>query len=197
MTRRIRTTFGTTTLGAAILAAAMAPTASAAPADVTATSSVSGSVITLTVKNSAAKRIGCEIFGVPADAKPSADQVKFGYQTPEELSALIVPGSTKNLEMRLSVGTPPRPAGSTTIPDGSYDVYWGCGTISLPPGDPAAEEYWGTNPPLGNKPATATTPLRVDVPGTTSTEPSTPAPAPTAPGGPKTICIAGFCLPLP
>ncbi|MCF3940197.1 hypothetical protein [Gordonia tangerina] len=133
---------------AALVAGMLAPTASAAPADVTVTPTVSGNTVALTVHNDSAKRVGCEIFGVPADSELSAGDLAFGYQTPEQLNALIVAGSSKKLTMRVSVGDPPTPTGSTTIADGSYDIYWGCRTVTLPPVDPTAEEYWGTTPPL-------------------------------------------------
>ena len=67
MNNRVRTaTVGLAVCAAAAFGAALAPVATAAPSDVTATPSVSGNNVTLTVTNNAAKRIGCEIVGVPA-----------------------------------------------------------------------------------------------------------------------------------
>ncbi|MDS1114019.1 hypothetical protein RD149_09575 [Gordonia westfalica] len=188
----------------ATLATALAPTASAAPADVIVSPSVAGNAITLKVSNNAAKRIGCEIFGVKADTSPTASGVVFGYQTPEQLGALISPGTSKNVPMRVTAGTPPKPTGSTTIPDGTYDIYWGCATITLPPGT-AREQFWGTNPPLTNMTPTAGAPIRVSVPGAGPTapepEPETPA-RPTVPGFPdieipEQICAPWACYPVP
>ncbi|MAU81276.1 MAG: hypothetical protein CME34_05290 [Gordonia sp.] len=180
---------------AALSAAMLAPTASAAPADVTATPTVNGNTVSLTVQNDSAKRVGCEIFGVPADTAPSAGQISFGYQTPEQLSALITPGSSKKLPMRVPVSDPPRPTGSTTIPDGNYDIYWGCRTITIPPVDAAAEEYWGTTPPLPAGAATGDAPIRVEVPGEAPTS-TTPKPETTVPPAIKEreVCVFGYCL---
>ncbi|WP_238422550.1 hypothetical protein [Gordonia sp. 'Campus'] len=185
-TRFRRISAGVAFGAAAIAGAALAPAASAAPTDVTASPTVSGNTVSLTVTNNAAKRIGCEIFGVRAGDAPS--QVVFGYQTPEELGALISPGSSKSVPLRISQGTPPAPTGSTTIPDGTYDVYWGCTTITLPPGTRANEQFWGTNPPLTAMTPTAD-PIRVTVPGGETT---TPAPKPENPSIPDLPSIPGL-----
>lgn len=188
MSIRVRkVTAGLAVCAAAAFGAAQAPDAEAAPTDVTATASVSGSTVTLTVTNNASKRIGCEIVGVPAGGPPT--NVVFGYQTPEELGALITPGSSKSLPLRVSQGTPPAPTGTTTIPDGAYDIYWGCTTITLPPGTGAAEEFWGTNPPLTGMTPTVAEPLRVTVPGGAA---APPAPKPDAPATPALPTIPGL-----
>jgi hypothetical protein len=195
MPRRIRRIAISSAL-TALVAGMLAPTASAAPADVTVTPTVNGNTVALTVHNDSAKRVGCEIFGVPADSELSGESLAFGYQTPEQLSALIAAGSSKKLPMRVSVGDPPKPTGSTTISDGSYDIYWGCRTVTIPPVDEAAEEYWGTTPPLPAGAATGATPVRVDVPGEA---PPTSAPAPettTPPIEMQKVCVFGYCLPV-
>ncbi len=203
-TNRLRKLSAGTGFAAAVaLATALAPSASAAPADVTVSPSLAGNTITLKVSNNANKRIGCEIFGVKANTSPAASGVVFGYQTPEELGALISPGASKNVPMRATAGTPPTLTGSTTIPDGTYDIYWGCATITLPPGS-AREQFWGTNPPLTNMTPTAA-PIRVSVPGAgpTAPAPESEAPArPTVPGFPnidipEQICAPWACYPLP
>lgn len=212
MSNRVRTaTVGLAVCAAAAFGAALAPVATAAPSDVTATPSVSGNNVTLTVTNNAAKRIGCEIVGVPAGGAPT--NVVFGYQTPEELGALISPGSSKSLPLRISQGTPPTPSGTTTIPDGTYDIYWGCTTITLPPGTGAAEEFWGTNPPVTGTTPTVAAPLRVTVPGGAATPPAPESEAPAAPGLPsipglpvipglsgielpEEICTTSSCVPV-
>ncbi|MCR5979623.1 hypothetical protein GDN83_18080 [Gordonia jinghuaiqii] len=208
MTIRFRNVSAGLACGAALaIGAAMAPAASAAPNDVTATPSVSGNTITLTVQNNAAKRIGCEVVGVPAGGSPS--NVAFGYQTPEQLGALISPGSSKALPMRLSEGTPPTPTGSTTLPDGTYDIYWGCTTITLPPGTGAAEQFWGTNPPLTEMTPTDAEPIRVTLPAAGQPAPGEGAPGvpadpakPEIPGlpgvqVPDEVCAMSACYPLP
>ncbi len=195
MTNRIRC-IATGSALAALVAGVLAPTASAAPGDVTVTPTVSGNTVALTVHNDSTKRVGCEIFGVPADSELSAGDLSFGYQTPEQLTALVAAGSSKKLTMRVSVGDPPTPTGSTTIADGSYDIYWGCRTVTLPPVDPTAEEYWGTTPPLPAGAATGATPVRVEVPGAA---PTTSAPAPettTPPIEMQKVCVFGYCLPV-
>ncbi|WP_232716308.1 hypothetical protein [Gordonia metallireducens] len=185
----------------------LAPSASATPGDVTVSPSVSGNTITLAVTNNANKRIGCEIFGVKANTAPAASAVAFGYQTPEELGALISPGTSKNVPMRVTAGNPPKPTGPTTIPNGTYDIYWGCATITLPPGS-VREQFWSTNPPLTNMTPTAGAPVRVTVTGAgpatpepRSEAPTTPA-RPTVPGFPgieipEQICAPWACYPLP
>lgn len=212
MSIRVRkVTAGLAVCAAAAFGAAQAPDAEAAPTDVTATASVSGSTVTLTVTNNASKRIGCEIVGVPAGGPPT--NVVFGYQTPEELGALITAGSSKSLPLRISQGTPPAPTGTTTIPDGAYDIYWGCTTITLPPGTGAAEEFWGTNPPVTGATPTVAEPLRVTVPGGAATPPAPKPDAPAAPGLPTIpglpnipglpeielpteICTTSSCVPV-
>jgi hypothetical protein len=195
MTDRIRSIAIGSAL-AALVAGMLAPTASAAPGDVTVSPTVSGNTVALTVHNDSAKRVGCEIFGVPADSGLSASNLAFGYQTPEQLNALIAAGSSKKLTMRVSAGDPPAPTGSTTITDGSYDIYWGCRTVTIPPVDPTAEEYWGTTPPLPAGAATGAAPVRVEVPGEA---PTTSAPAPettTPPIEMQKVCVFGYCLPV-
>ncbi len=197
MTNRIRCVAIGSAL-AALITGMLAPTASAAPADVTVTPTVSGNTVALTVHNDSTKRVGCEIFGVPADSELSAGDLSFGYQTPEQLTALVAAGSSKKLTMRVSVGDPPTPTGSTTIADGSYDIYWGCRTVTLPPVDETAEMYWGTTPPLPAGAATGATPVRVEVPGEAPST-SAPAPAPettTPPIEMQKVCVFGYCLPV-
>lgn len=203
MTTRLRTlTAGTAFIAAAAFATALAPVATAAPADVTVSPSVSGNTITLNVVNKANKRIGCEIFGVAANTPPAASGVAFGYQTPEELGALISPGTSKNVTMQVATGTPPKPTGSSTIPNGTYDIYWGCATITLPPGS-AREEFWGTNPPLTDITPTAGAPIRVTVTGAGRAAPTPEKPArPSVPGFPQIqvpeqICVPWACYPVP
>ncbi|WP_055475564.1 hypothetical protein [Gordonia sp. HS-NH1] len=212
MSIRVRkVTAGLAVCAAAAIGAAHTPDAAAAPTDVTATASAAGNTVTLTVTNKAAKRIGCEIVGVPAGGAPT--NVVFGYQTPEELGALITPGSSKSLPLRISQGTPPAPTGSTTIPDGTYDIYWGCTTITLPPGTGATEEFWGTNPPLTGMTPTVAAPIRVTVPGGAATPPAPGPDAPATPGQPiipglpaipglpeielpEEICTTSSCVPI-
>lgn len=208
MTHRLRRfAAGMAFAAAAAIGTALTPPASAAPADVTVSPTVSGNTITLKVSNKANKRIGCEIFGVKANTPPAASAVAFGYQTPEELGALISPGTSKDVPMRVTAGSPPKPTGSTTIPNGTYDIYWGCATITLPPGS-AREQFWGTNPPLTDMTPTSGAPVRVTVTGAgpaapepRSETPTTPA-RPTVPGLPgieipEQICAPWACYPLP
>jgi hypothetical protein len=76
------------------------------------------------------------------------------------------------------------PTGSTILPDGSYDLYWGCTTVPNVDG----VEQWGTLAPTGAVSTADTT--RLVLPGPAS---STPIPVATVPS--TAFCYDANCLP--
>lgn len=183
--------------GAAMgLGTAFAPSATAAPSDVTLTPVVDGNTVSASIANNSPHRVACEIFGVPAGGSPSG-QVVFGYVSPESLGELIPRGATQAVDLRLSEGD--SPTGPTAIPNGSYDLYWGCTSVLIGVDGVSFGEQWGTAPPVGATP-TVSAPVRVNVTG----EPAPDAPGdptnpsdPPAPGAPEDICVSSLCAPVP
>lgn len=134
----------------------------------TATGSVNGNTVNITVRNSSSKSIGCTTYGL-TEGVPFADGTEIRFGSQEQL--LIQPGQSHSYAQKLPVqGPPPGPYGSTTIPDGRYDVYWGCFDL------PDRTESWGTNPPVNSSNDAPTDGIaqviKVSVPGTA--QPPTP-----------------------
>ncbi|WP_307796724.1 hypothetical protein [Williamsia soli] len=157
--------------------------ANAAPGDVTTVSAVSGNIATATITNRSTAVIGCKLFGLPAGSvADSGSRPPFGYVNPVDPGALILPGTTRTVT--LEVFTEDGPNGSTALPEGVYDLYWGCTTVPNVDG----VEQWGTLAPAGGVPTAVTS--RLVVPGDA---PETPLPAPQAvvPGP----CYDARCLP--
>ena len=168
-------------LGCATAAILSPAIANAAPNDVTITPSVSGNSVTVTVTNRSTAVIGCKMFGLPAGSVADSDsRPPFGYVNPVDPRALIAPGGTRTVA--LEVFTDEGPSGSTVLPDGAYDLYWGCTTV---PGFDGVEQ-WGTLGPAG-KPSTART-TRLTLPAEVGT---LIAPTPMPPGP----CPDASCLP--
>lgn len=102
--------------------------ANAAPSDVSISPTVDGSNATVTITNGSGSMIGCNLYGLPADSAVTADtKPVFGYTNPETLSAVIQPGATKTVPLKLFTET--GPDGSATLPDGTYDLFWGCSEV--------------------------------------------------------------------
>ncbi|MFE0751193.1 hypothetical protein [Gordonia sp. NPDC058843] len=172
------------TLGAALVcvtAAMIFPAvANAAPRDVTIAQSASGNAVTVTITNRSAAVIGCKLFGLPAgSAADSESRPPFGYVNPVDPRSLIAPGGTRTVALEVFDDGP---TGSTALPDGAYDLYWGCTTV---PGVDGVEQ-WGTLGPTG-KPSTAQT-TRLVLPAEVGT---LIAPTPMPPGP----CHDASCLP--
>ncbi len=157
--------------------------ANAAPADVTTVSAVSGNIATATITNRSAAVIGCKLFGLPSGSVADREsRPPFGYVNPVDPSALILPGTTRTVT--LEVFTEDGPNGSTALPDGVYDLYWGCTTVPNVDG----VEQWGTLAPAGGVPTAVTS--RLVVPGD-APEASVPAPPALVPES----CYDASCLP--
>lgn len=167
-----------------ISAVSICPTlANAAPNDVTTTAAVSGNTSTVTITNQSRAVIGCKLFGLPAGSVADSDsRPPFGYVNPVDVGALILPGDTRTVT--LEVFTDDGPNGSTALPDGIYDLYWGCTTVPNVDG----VEQWGTLAPTGAVSTAA--PSRLVLPGDTSGAPENIGLA--APTGP---CDDARCLP--
>ncbi|WP_238418595.1 hypothetical protein [Gordonia sp. 'Campus'] len=169
------------TFGCAATLALLPATADAAPDDVTIAPSVSGNSVTVTITNRSAAVIGCKLFALPAGSVADSDsRPPFGYVNPVDPRALITPGGTRTVA--LEVFTDEGPSGATALPDGAFDLYWGCTTV---PGADGAEQ-WGTLGPTG-KPSTAAT-TRLVLPAEAGT---LIAPTPMPPGP----CPDASCLP--
>ncbi|ANY24849.1 hypothetical protein [Gordonia terrae] len=167
-------------LGCATAAILSPAIAHAAPGDVTITPSVSGNSVTVTVTNRSAAVIGCKMFGLPAGSVANSDsRPPFGYVNPVDPRALIAPGGTRTVALEVFDDGP---TGSTVLPDGDWDLYWGCTTV---PGVDGVEQ-WGTLGPTG-KPSTAPT-TRLTLPAAVGT---LIAPTPMPPGP----CPDASCLP--
>lgn len=145
---------------------ALAPSAVAAPNDLTLTPIVSGNTVSITIANQSAAPVGCTILGFADGADPLEDEGAFGYATPPDLAEFVSPnGGTKTVAMRLEgvdENGDPAPTGSATIPDGTYEIYYGCRQIV---GDVEDAEHWGTTPPLTDETETFAPVIRVTVPG--------------------------------
>lgn len=161
--------------------------ANAAPSDVSISPTVDGSNATVTITNGSGSMIGCNLYGLPADSAVTADtKPVFGYTNPETLSAVIQPGATKTVPLKLFTET--GPDGSATLPDGTYDLFWGCSEVPLGEG----AEQWGTPTPVG--PNATAEPSRLVLPGTApSTAPTVEPVAPVEP--PAQTCFGEICLP--
>ncbi|MCK0515722.1 hypothetical protein [Williamsia sp. DF01-3] len=158
-----------TALGVALSGAAafgFAPSAVAAPSDVTLTPSVVGNTVTISIANGSDRPVACTIAGFNEGSDPLVDEAAFGYATPNDPLELVPMGSQKAVQMRLEGVDEngfPGPVGSTEIPDGDYEIYYGCRTLVLEGVE--EPEYWGTNPPLDDETTTFAEVIRVSVPG--------------------------------
>lgn len=186
MQTRILQRIGVTATGCAAALLLFPPVANAAPGDVTISPVASGSTAQVTVNNGSSSLIGCNMYGIPADVPITGDtKPAFGYTNPEQLSAVIQPGATKTVQLRAATET--GLDGSTQLPDGSYDLYWGCSEV--PVNDSA--EMWGTLAAVGQAPTAE--PSRLDLPGAVATTPEL-APSETVEPTPE-ACLGTVCLP--
>lgn len=169
--------------GCATAALLFPAVANAAPDDVTIMPAVSGHTATVTIVNGSKALIGCKLFGLPAGSvADSESRPPFGYTNPVDPSALIPPGATKTVT--LEVFTEDGPNGSIALPDGNYDLYWGCTTVPNLDG----VEQWGTLAPAGGVSTAETSPLVL--PGETSSPPIEVERAPST-----FPCYDASCLP--
>ncbi len=159
-------------------------TADGSPNDVTTESAVTGDTATVTIINESSALIGCKLFGLPAGSVADSDsRPPFGYVNPVDPGALILPGATKTVT--LEVFTEDGPNGSTALPPGAYDLYWGCTTVPNVDG----VEQWGTLAPAGG--ISTAEPTELVLPGDAASPPL--APVETAP--PAGPCYDAECLP--
>ena len=159
-----RTILGAALTGAAALS--LAPSAIAAPNDLLLTPSVVGNTVTISIANASDRPVACTIAGFNEGDDPLVQEAVFGYTTPNDILELVPMGGEKAVQMRLEgvdENGNPAPTGSTEIPDGDYEIYYGCRALVL---DGVEEpEHWGTNPPLSDQTATFAEVIRISVPG--------------------------------
>lgn len=186
MNTRILRRFGVAATGCAATLLLFPSVANAAPGDVTISPAVSGNTAVVTVTNGSSSLIGCNMYGIPADVPITGDtKPAFGYTNPEQLSAVIQPGATKTVPLKVATDT--GLDGSTQLPDGSYDLYWGCSEVPVNDG----AEMWGTLAAVGQAPTAE--PSRLDLPGAVAASPELP-PAETVEPTPE-ACLGTICLP--
>lgn len=186
MNTRILRRMGVAATGCAAALLMFPSVANAAPGDVTISPAVSGSSVNVTVTNGSGSLIGCNMYGIPADTPITGDtKPAFGYTNPEQLSAVIQPGATKTVQLKVATET--GLDGSTALPDGNYNLYWGCSEVPVNDG----AEMWGTLAAVGQAPTAEPTPLVL--PGPVAPTPEQP-PVETVEPTPE-ACIGTVCLP--